>query len=247
VDEALRVVEENGPYDMCFIDWQVSGRNGIELARRIRECDAGKAIVLMVSMAEWNSIEKEAKAAGVDDFLSKPLLTSVVAQCIVKHIGEKGSADEEAEDEAMFGMDETFPGRRVLLAEDVEINREIVQALLEPTEIRVDCAVNGTEVVRMFRENPDLYDVIFMDLQMPEMNGLEATKRIRDSGLPRAAKIPIIAMTANVFKEDIEVCLEAGMDAHIGKPLVFGEVMELLRQYLKAPQEGHEIDISGMV
>ena len=245
--EALRLVEENGPYDMCFVDWQVFGGNGIELARDIKTRNAGKAVVLLVSMPEWNAIEKEAKAAGVDDFLSKPLLTSIVAECIVKHMGVAGSAEEEAEADAMFGMSETFPGRRVLLAEDVEINREIVQTILEPTEIKIDCAVNGTEVVRMFRDNPDLYDVIFMDLQMPEMNGLEATKRIRAIGTPKARDIPIIAMTANVFKEDIEVCLDAGMNAHIGKPLVLGEVMELLRQYLRTPQEEHEIDPSEII
>jgi len=245
--EALRLVEENGPYDMCFIDWQVSGGGGIDLAREMKARDADKAVILMVSMAEWNAIEKEAKSAGVDHFLSKPLLSSIVAECIIKHMGVEDPAEKEAGDDSMFGLDESFPGRHVLLAEDVEINREIVQTILEPTEIKIDCAVNGAEVVRMFRENPDLYDIIFMDLQMPEMNGLEATKRIRAIGTPKARDIPIIAMTANVFKEDIEVCLDAGMNAHIGKPLVLGEVMELLRQYLRVPAEEHEFDSSEIV
>ncbi|MDR1439595.1 MAG: response regulator, partial [Clostridiales bacterium] len=96
---------------------------------------------------------------------------------------------------------------RVLLAEDVEINREIVIALLEPTNISIECAENGAAAVTMFSENPERYDMIFMDVQMPEMDGYEATRRLRALGAPRAAEIPIIAMTANVFREDIEKCL----------------------------------------
>jgi len=244
-EDALRFIDEKGSYDMYFIDWKISGRTGIELAREIKALDAGKSIVLMVSIAEWNAVELEAKTAGVDDFLSKPLLSSTVAECVAKHIGisASGMGDMgDAEGDTILVQGETFPGRRVLLAEDVEINREIVQTILEPTEIEIDCAVNGIEAVRMFKDNPGRYDIIFMDLQMPEMNGLEATKHIRDLDFPKASEIPIIAMTANVFKEDIEVCLESGMNAHIGKPLVLGEVMEILRQYLRAPSEEHDAD-----
>jgi len=243
-EETLRLVEEKGPYDIFFIDWKMSDRSGIELAREIKALHADRPVVLTVSIAEWNAVEKEAKTAGVDDFLSEPLLSSTVAECVAKHIGVSDSATDDIEDEeddAMFGLDETFPGRCVLLAEDVEINREIVQTILEPAEIEIDCAVTGTEAVRMFRDNPDRYDIIFMDLQMPEMNGLEATKRIRNLDTPKARDIPIIAMTANVFKEDIEVCLESGMNAHIGKPLVLGEVMEILRQYLREPHPEHDV------
>jgi len=242
-EEVLRLLKEKGPYDMFFIDWKMSDRNGIGLAREVKAVNADKPIVLLVSIAEWNAVEKEAKAAGVDDFLSKPLMSSTVAECVSKHIGDSTSSEDvgDVDDDAMFGMNETFPGRRVLLAEDVEINREIVQTILEPTEVEIDCAVNGTEAVRMFRDNPDRYDIIFMDLQMPEMNGLEATKRIRNLNVSNAREIPIIAMTANVFKEDIEVCLESGMNAHIGKPLVPGEVMEILRQYLRTSQDADTV------
>jgi signal transduction histidine kinase/CheY-like chemotaxis protein len=125
----------------------------------------------------------------------------------------------------------SFKGRRILLAEDVEINQEIVIALLEPTEIEIDCAVNGKEAVRMFSLKPKSYDLILMDLQMPEMDGFEATHQIR-SIEGQLKKVPIIAMTANVFKEDIEKCLEVGMNDHIGKPLDFNEVMEKLKYYL---------------
>ena len=248
-DEALRLIGEKGSYDMYFIDWKMSGRNGIELAREVKTLNADKPVVLMVSIAEWNAIEREAKTAGVDDFISKPLMSSTVAECVTKHIGMLDPLAEDAEDandDAMFGLDETFPGRCVLLAEDVEINREIVQTILEPTEIEIDCAVNGTEVLRMFRDNPDRYDIIFMDLQMPEMNGLEATKHIRELEFSKAKEVPIIAMTANVFKEDIEICLASGMNAHIGKPLILGEVMEILRQYLKDPSESHDFDTVGV-
>jgi signal transduction histidine kinase/PAS domain-containing protein len=125
-----------------------------------------------------------------------------------------------------------FTGRRILLVEDIEINREIVQALLEPTRLEIDCAENGVQAVRMFSEAPQKYDMIFMDVQMPEMDGYEATRRIRALDNPKAKNIPIIAMTANVFREDIEKCLEAGMSSHIGKPLNFDTVLEKLRAYL---------------
>jgi CheY-like chemotaxis protein len=126
----------------------------------------------------------------------------------------------------------TFKGCRILVAEDVEINREILMALLEPTNLEIDCAENGEEAVRMFGEAPEKYDMIFMDLQMPEMDGLEATRKIREFDIQKAKNIPIVAMTANVFKEDVEKCLAAGMNSHVGKPLNFDEVLEELQKYL---------------
>jgi len=125
-----------------------------------------------------------------------------------------------------------FAGRSILLAEDVEINREIVIALLSPTGINIDCAENGAEAVSMFSAAPDKYDLIFMDLHMPGTDGYEATRRIRDLKIPEAGAVPIVAMTANVFKEDIERCLESGMNGHIGKPLDFDEVLMHLRSHL---------------
>jgi len=125
-----------------------------------------------------------------------------------------------------------FEGRRILLAEDVEINREIVLALLEPTLLTIDCAENGVEAVRIFNDAPDLYDMIFMDVQMPQMDGYEATRRIRELDTPKAKSIPIIAMTANVFREDVEKCLEVGMNDHVGKPLDFDEIIKILHMYI---------------
>jgi len=136
-------------------------------------------------------------------------------------------------EESQTDIDGIFENHYILLADDVEINREIVLTLLEPTMLKIDCAENGAEAVRMFNENPERYEMIFMDVQMPEMDGYEATRSIRKLDIPKAETIPIIAMTANVFKEDIEKSLEAGMNRHIGKPLDFEEVLNILRIYLK--------------
>ncbi|MDR2952041.1 MAG: response regulator, partial [Treponema sp.] len=158
--------------------------------------------------------------------------------------GENVSWDKQHA-EKQESIDGIFTGRRILLAEDMEINREIVQALLEPTRLEIDCAENGAQAAKMYAEDPEKYEMIFMDIQMPEMDGYEATRRIRaveaelcggadaQSGNRNSHKqIPIIAMTANVFREDIEKCLNAGMNDHIGKPVDFEEVIEKLRAYL---------------
>jgi CheY-like chemotaxis protein len=126
-----------------------------------------------------------------------------------------------------------YTGKHMLLAEDVEINREIVLSLLEPTHIQADCAENGARAVRMFEEAPEKYDIIFMDVQMPEMDGYDATRHIRALDVPKAQTIPIIAMTANVFREDIQRCLEAGMNDHVGKPLDIDVVFDVMKKYLR--------------
>ncbi|MCL2124622.1 MAG: ATP-binding protein [Oscillospiraceae bacterium] len=134
--------------------------------------------------------------------------------------------------ESDSGAMSNFADYRILLAEDMEINREIVLALLEPTQLKIDCAENGLEALRLFRDNFEQYGMIFMDIQMPEMDGYEATRQIRALNIPWAKSIPIVAMSANVFREDIERCLDAGMSGHIGKPLDINEVMSTLRYYL---------------
>ena len=126
-----------------------------------------------------------------------------------------------------------FSGKTILLADDIDINLEIAAALLEPTNIAIDTATNGKEAVDAFTAAPERYDAILMDVQMPGTDGLEATRMIRAFAAPRAAEIPIIAMTANVFKEDIEKCLEAGMNDHLGKPIVIDDVVKMLARYLK--------------
>jgi signal transduction histidine kinase len=140
-----------------------------------------------------------------------------------------GSGGDATEAEVQPGE---FEGRCMLLAEDVEINREIVTSLLETCGIEIDCASNGIEAVDMFKKDSGRYDIIFMDMQMPEMDGCEATMRIRDLEDPHAKSVPIIALTANVFKEDIDRCVSAGMDSHIGKPISMPEMTSALRKYL---------------
>jgi signal transduction histidine kinase/DNA-binding response OmpR family regulator len=233
-EEALRLVEQNGAYHICFVDWKMPGMNGIQLTRELKKRSLENTIVIMISAFEWTVIAEEAKEAGVDKFLSKPLFPSSIADVINECLGMDRKKIEEAGNE-ITGL---FAGRRLLLAEDVEINREIVQALLEPTQLEIDFAENGIEAVCKFSETPDKYDLIFMDVQMPEMDGYEATRRIRaieaelrKNDPKRSIRVPIVAMTANVFREDIKKCLDAGMDSHVGKPLDFDEVINRLRSY----------------
>ena len=141
-----------------------------------------------------------------------------------------GSVSEEVPEEIIY--DDIFTGKRVLLAEDVDINREIVIELLEFTGVEILWAENGIEAVRMFSERPDDYDLILMDIHMPEMDGFDATRAIRSFDSPKAKLIPIVAMTANVFKEDIEKCLEHGMNDHVGKPIDIDIVLEKMYKYL---------------
>jgi signal transduction histidine kinase/DNA-binding response OmpR family regulator/ABC-type amino acid transport substrate-binding protein len=246
-EEALKLMEQNGPYNLYFVDWKMPGMDGIELTKRIKTHTSGpeNPVAIMISAIEWNAIEDRARSAGVDSFLSKPLFPSTIADIIDNCLGIEHKKKEEKRE--ITGL---FAGRRVLLAEDVEINREIVITLLEPTQLEIDCAENGIETVRKFSEAPDKYDLIFMDVQMPEMDGYEATRRIRAIEAERNSsanssdektrsydndtlkQIPIIAMTANVFREDIEKCAEAGMNAHVGKPLDLDEVVRKISRYL---------------
>ena len=230
-EEALKQVEESGSYDIYFVDWKMPGIGGIELTRKLKNKAgaANKISVVLISAGEWSTIVDEAKEAGVDKFLSKPLFPSTIADVISECVG---MSHHDQTVETQMGMAKIFAGRHILLAEDVEINREILLVLLEPTEVKIDCAENGAEAVRMFEEAPDKYDAIFMDVQMPEMDGYEATRLIRCMDVPQAKNIPIIAMTANVFKEDIEKCLKVGMNSHVGKPLDLADVLDKLRAFM---------------
>ncbi|MDR1206492.1 MAG: response regulator [Peptococcaceae bacterium] len=231
-EEAGALIEQGQVYDIYFVDWKMPGMNGIEFARRVKKRGGKQSVIVMISSAEWDGIEREARSAGVDKFLPKPLFPSAIADCVSECLGAEKTqltAEEDSPPET-----DDFSGRRVLLAEDVEINREIVTALLEPTRLKIDWAENGLEAVRLFSENPERYHVILMDVQMPEMDGYAATRSIRALELPRSKDIPIIAMTANVFREDIEKCLEAGMNDHLGKPLDYENLLDKLRKYLPA-------------
>jgi len=225
--EALKKIEKSGAYDIYFVDWKMPEMDGIELTKKIKKLNAQrKSVVIMISAFEWAIIREEAEGAGVDKFLTKPLFASDIMDCMNVCLGVSGT-NTEKQQQAVKGGE--LKGCHILLAEDVEINREILTASMENTGVEIDCAENGVEALRLLSQNPDKYDLIFMDVQMPEMDGFEATRSIRQSG----NTIPIIAMTANVFKEDIENCIAAGMDDHIGKPLNMDNVMEKIRKYRK--------------
>jgi signal transduction histidine kinase/CheY-like chemotaxis protein len=224
-EEALEKIEKSGGYDIFFVDWKMPGMDGIELTKQIKKRNADrKSVVIMISATEWALIREEAEGAGIDKFLMKPLFASDIMDCMNACLGVSGSSTQKQKS-AVSGVE--LKGCHILLAEDVEINREILLASMEGTGAEIDCAENGLEALRLISENPVKYDIVFMDMQMPEMDGLEATRSIRKSG----NNIPVIAMTANVFKEDIDKCLAAGMDDHLGKPLDMGNVLEKIRKY----------------
>jgi CheY-like chemotaxis protein len=236
--EALTLLAERGSYDIYFIDLRMPDMDGIELTRLLKTNVAGKkSVVIMISSTELTAIEDKAKEAGVDKFLSKPLFPSALLDIISECMGLTDLASVKEDSRAKKNI--KFPGHRILLAEDMEINREIAIALLEPTELIIDCAENGIEAVKKFENAPDDYDMIFMDVQMPEMDGYEATRLIRkfEMDQKRSYVIPIIAMTANVFKEDVENCLKAGMNEHIGKPVDFDDVLDKLEKYISASKK----------
>ena len=214
-------------FDIVFIDWKMPGMDGIELARRITgECE-NPPLIVMISAVEWTDIEKIASAAGVKKFIPKPLFAAAIIDAICEVLVAQKDADQKTVAEKNTALSDST----ILLAEDVEINREIVLTMLEPTGIGIDCAVNGADACEKFQANPDRYSMIFMDIHMPEVDGYEATRRIRAmADIPWAREIPIIAMTANVFREDIERCLEAGMNGHIGKPINFDILLQKLRE-----------------
>jgi signal transduction histidine kinase/CheY-like chemotaxis protein len=238
-EDALHLAEENGGYNIYFVDLKMPGIDGITLTKEIRTRERNEkfmqnqeSIVIMISSADLGATEVDAKQAGVDRFLLKPLFPSSISDVISDCIGVVNKKIE-AKPLDIHGI---FEGRFILFAEDIDINREIVMALLEPTGINIDCAENGVEAVKLFSKNPEKYDMIFMDVQMPEMDGYEATRQIRSHHhVPQAETIPIVAMTANVFKEDIENCRAAGMNGHLGKPLNMDEVIRMMLKYIDNP------------
>jgi CheY-like chemotaxis protein len=203
--------------------------DGIELTRKIKAHDKERqSVVVMISSADWAVIKDTALDAGVSKYLLKPLFSSAIFDCINECLGLDAAEDKDQNIEAG-----RFAGKKLLLTEDVEINREIMISLLEETGVSIDCAVNGLEAVEMVVAAPDKYDAILMDVQMPKMDGLEATRLIRAvNTTQRLANLPIIAMTAHVFKSDIEQCLKAGMNDHLGKPIDIDDVLKKLNKYL---------------
>ena len=233
-EDALSMIRESGskPYNIFFIDWQMPEMDGIELTKKIKEITSDNSVVFMISVAAWSGIEAEALLAGVKSFIPKPLFPSSLVNAINECLGVE-SAKTEVRAQTRSSIPD-FGKHTILIAEDIEINREIMVAVLEDTHISVDFAENGREAVSAYQNNPGKYSLILMDIQMPEMNGYEATRQIRslESEFNTEKNIPIIAMTANVFKEDIENCLAAGMNNHIGKPIDSSALFETLKAYL---------------
>ena len=228
--EKIKTAEENGrPYNFFFVDWSMPGMDGIEFATILKSRMATDAIVIMISAAQWSDIEMEATAAGVDGFIPKPLFPSALVDCINTRLGAVNDANRLA------GADEKimdFANFNLLLVEDIDVNREIVIALLEDTNINIDIAENGAEAVEKFRAHEDKYDLIFMDVHMPVMDGYEATRMIRAGDSVAAKQIPIIAMTANAFREDVDRCKNAGMNDHVSKPIDRTVVLEKMYSWL---------------
>jgi CheY-like chemotaxis protein len=233
--QAIRMIEEAGdkPYNIFFVDWHMPCMDGIELTKKIKEINTCSSIVIMISANDWNAIEKEAVRAGVDQFIPKPLFPSTLIDainaCLI--VETDGFPDDNIDAVSESGYD--FSCHTILIAEDVDINREIMSAILEETGVSIEYAENGWLAVSMFSEQPGKYGLVLMDINMPEMDGYEATRQIRAFGSDEARSIPIIAMTANVFREDVEKCLAAGMNGHIGKPIDADALFLEMNKYLK--------------
>ena len=189
------------------------------------EYGKGSTFSFVIQAKQGMEIKERLQAPGAEAGGTRALF----AEGGIQESPEQRECDGEG---AQPGAASDFNGCSVLLVEDVEINREIVQTLLEPTLLEIDCAENGSEAVRLFRDKPEKYDLIFMDVQMPIMDGYEATRHIRSLDVKKAKDIPIIAMTANVFREDVEKCLDAGMSGHIGKPFSLDELLDILQKQL---------------
>ncbi|MBE1236942.1 response regulator [Phaeovibrio sulfidiphilus] len=260
--QALDMIRHFGAFDIVFIDWMMPEMDGLELARRIRALRGAGSIVILISSVDWAQVAAEAHASGINDFIPKPILSSMIVDCINRHVcavapdprngpdlatGGTGSGTGVGEPNpapAPCGSDaptprrsaDLFRGRRILVVEDIDINREILGIQLQETGVDIDCAVDGREALEMITAAPGRYDLILMDIHMPEMDGYEATRRIRALGTPDGNSLPIIAMTANVFREDVERCLAVGMDDHVGKPISVDEVIGKMARYLSDPR-----------
>ncbi|WP_300909345.1 response regulator [uncultured Desulfovibrio sp.] len=243
--EAVKLVREshnNGDdYDVCFIDWKMPDMDGMETVSRIRNEVGPETLIIIISAYDWSSIEAEARAIGANGFIAKPFFASNLYNTLmsltrsVADSKQKAKAPEQQEAKAapVEHQQYDFTGKRMLLVEDNEFNREIAQEFLEMTGATVECAENGSEAVDFFTNSESgHYDIILMDVQMPIMDGYEATRTIRASGHPDASSIPILAMTANAFSEDVAAAVASGMNGHIAKPIDVATLYRLLNSHL---------------
>ncbi len=228
---AVRMIEDyvkkNMAYDVVLLDWKMPGMNGLETTRMIRKAVGDELPIFIISAYDWSDIEDEARAAGAHGFISKPLFKSNLYLGLSRYMC--GNTQEERPETELVD----FEGMRILLAEDNELNWEIAQDILTEAGFEVDWAEDGQICLDKFQQSePGYYDAVLMDIRMPVMNGYDAAKALRALDRPDA-KLPIIAMTADAFSEDIQQCLECGMNEHVAKPIDIQKLMKLLKTYLK--------------
>ena len=227
---ARQSMELGDAFHAYIIDWRLPDMNGIEVTRQIRSLGDDTPIIILTAY-DWSDIEVEARAAGVTAFCAKPLFMSDIRETLMTAIGQK---QEETENPVLPAAGSDFRDRRILLVEDNELNREIAVELLKQYGFRIDTAENGAEAVEKVRHAaPGDYDLVLMDVQMPVMNGYEATKQIRALDDPALAGITILAMTANPVDEDRKKALKCGMDGFLSKPIVLEELIGTLQNNLK--------------
>lgn len=222
--------EEGDTYHTYIIDWQMPETSGIETARRIRHVAGDEAPIIILTAYDWSDIEEEAKSAGVTAFCAKPLFMSDLKSALLMANNLIGKEEDNV---AAWTLAD-FSGKRILLVEDIELNREIAEVILTEAGFEVESAPDGTDAVAMVEQSEEYYyDAILMDVQMPTMNGYEATRTIRNMPRDDVKTLPIIAMTANALEEDKEAALKNGMNAHLAKPIDVGVFIEVLSRYVK--------------
>ena len=227
---ARQSMELGDAFHAYIIDWRLPDMNGIEVTRQIRSLGDDTPIIILTAY-DWSDIEVEARAAGVTAFCAKPLFLSDIRETLMVAIGRKQTG---AEDSVLPAASLDFKDRRILLVEDNELNREIAVELLQEYGFRVDVAENGAEAVEKVKNSaPGEYDLVLMDIQMPVMNGYEATKQIRALENPALAGIKILAMTANAFDDDKKEALACGMDGFLAKPIVVEQLIATLQNNLE--------------
>ncbi len=230
VERAVEHHKRNEDFFAVILDWKMPGMDGLETTKAIRKEIGPEVPIIILSAYDWSDIESEASAAGVDAFIGKPLFKSRLRGVFVDLMSDSPSDSTNALDAV---KEHDYTGRRVLLVEDNPLNQEIAKEILEMTGLKVDLAENGKEAVERFgASSAGEYDMIFMDIQMPLMNGYEATRAIRSLSREDAARIPIVAMTANTFSEDVLMAQAAGMDQHIAKPLDLDRLNATLEKFL---------------
>ncbi len=234
-DEAIRKLTEaqgsDEEYAVVLLDWKMPGKCGIETAKEIREKLGEDIPIIILSAYDWSQIEQEAKEAGVNAFVAKPLFKSRLIY-VLKTLIEHQEEDEGSEIDELGSMD--FTGKRVLVAEDNDLNIEIAEELLRFIGIEVEQARDGQQAVDIVLEKPEnYYDLIFMDIQMPNKNGYQATREIRASGREDLKTIPILAMSADAFSDDVQRAISAGMNDHIAKPVELQKLSAALHKWIK--------------